>query len=617
MISNICNLGQVKSSFISYGPQEEEPIVYFNDNCTEHVIAYYCKEHHDVWFVAYQVLALFVIPALLMICCYTAVIRELWKSTKNISALTNSVRSSASSETYRLKVRHSTICNPRRLLNPPSPAVGIQSYSNCEQGSPLPSISDPFGDQEDFAEKRSFDDNVQESGFTAKRPILSLDCDIPQSSSATLDLTKAFGSEKPPVTSGAGLPLYLDYDTMSDVTEHTSQATRTSALSFPRINSSSCARSNTISGTRSNSKRKSTSGNIFSSKEDFQVPEEDATGGNPRPGVSSLHNLKSPIGLRASMRNRHSFGSTSHNGGLNYKPAPFEDNSGNLRKKNTNRLGMFGYRRNRPTTATSSIHSREEWKMPPMAKREDVKKTRKQVIKMLVVVVILFVLCWSPNLIVKICKSLDLQTFNQIFLSFTYLSNMLPFIHCCINPIIYCFMSNNFRKSMWRIMAKRQSCCSDLARSHAGLPPLRNGCCKCVRYGDGCCSGNSSNSGTGCSKMCCDKQNHLPAAPPVSRVESTATKMDIVAPTSSATPVLASDWASKETRCPDKYLCGTACFYVCWCTESLPQMPGIGSPETHKGISRQNTAQFSSSAYYHEAPTAILNCTELENISNI
>lgn len=59
------------------------------------VTAYYCKEMDSVAFLTYQLLVLFVVPALLMILFYAAVSRELWKSTKNIRALTNCTAATA------------------------------------------------------------------------------------------------------------------------------------------------------------------------------------------------------------------------------------------------------------------------------------------------------------------------------------------------------------------------------------------------------------------------------------------------------------------------------------------------------------------------------------------
>lgn len=85
-----------------------------------------------------------------------------------------------------------------------------------------------------------------------------------------------------------------------------------------------------------------------------------------------------------------------------------------------------------------------------------------QVIKMLVTIVVLFSLCWLP-----------LQTFNAVYYFFpdavqlsTDSSNTVyTLLYCaclwlanangCINPLIYCFMSENFR------VTRSLSCISD------------------------------------------------------------------------------------------------------------------------------------------------------------
>ena len=68
---------------------EGHTVVYTNEDRTEEVTAYYCNYHRTIGYIVYKMLALFLVPALIMTGCYTAVIRELWKSTKNISSLTN------------------------------------------------------------------------------------------------------------------------------------------------------------------------------------------------------------------------------------------------------------------------------------------------------------------------------------------------------------------------------------------------------------------------------------------------------------------------------------------------------------------------------------------------
>lgn len=65
-------------------------MTYYNNETS--ITAYYCFEQSDNWaiyFSIYELLTLFVIPALLMIFCYSRVIQELWTSTRVITILTS------------------------------------------------------------------------------------------------------------------------------------------------------------------------------------------------------------------------------------------------------------------------------------------------------------------------------------------------------------------------------------------------------------------------------------------------------------------------------------------------------------------------------------------------
>ena len=202
-------------------------------------------------------------------------------------------------------------------------------------------------------------------------------------------------------------------------------------------------------------------------------------------------------------------------------------------------------------------------------------------------------------------------------------------------------MSNNFRKSMWRAMFRYSPCCSELARTRAGLPP-RNGCCKCVRYGDGCCGGGatSSSGGMGCSKMCCDKQTSTSG--PVAAAASVVSGNITGVPEPIATVVRAShpvdiddvvilngkNAVPEDNQQPNNRIMHlnyndkvnldsyrTSRFYVCCCTQSLSNLGALEAREPRRLISRSLATRYSTSAY-HEAPTAELHI-DLGNISNI
>lgn len=72
------------------------PITYYN-NATS-ITAYYCWESDDnlAYVVAiYQLMVMFIVPAVFMLFCYFCVIQELWASTKTIRAMTQNLSSSS------------------------------------------------------------------------------------------------------------------------------------------------------------------------------------------------------------------------------------------------------------------------------------------------------------------------------------------------------------------------------------------------------------------------------------------------------------------------------------------------------------------------------------------
>lgn len=77
---------------------------------------------------------------------------------------------------------------------------------------------------------------------------------------------------------------------------------------------------------------------------------------------------------------------------------------------------------------------------------------RNQVTKMLAVIVLNFSVCWGPRLVVNIANAEATQSevsaeYGYNMMNFKFIANMLPYIHSCLNPIIYCAMSTNFRES--------------------------------------------------------------------------------------------------------------------------------------------------------------------------
>ncbi|XP_008399603.1 cholecystokinin receptor type A [Poecilia reticulata] len=76
-------------------------------------------------------------------------------------------------------------------------------------------------------------------------------------------------------------------------------------------------------------------------------------------------------------------------------------------------------------------------------------EAKKRVIRMLVVIVVLFFLCWMPLYCVNTWRAFDNVTAERA-LSGTPIAfiHLLSYTSACVNPIIYCFMNMRFRKAL-------------------------------------------------------------------------------------------------------------------------------------------------------------------------
>ncbi|XP_048513777.1 QRFP-like peptide receptor isoform X2 [Athalia rosae] len=92
---------------------------------------------------------------------------------------------------------------------------------------------------------------------------------------------------------------------------------------------------------------------------------------------------------------------------------------------------------------------------------EEESRTMKQVVKMLVAVVVLFVICWGPMLtdnvltaygVLARVKSGSSKHANVVF-------QLMAYFNSCINPIVYGFMSKHFRESFLSAACGSWWCC--------------------------------------------------------------------------------------------------------------------------------------------------------------
>jgi hypothetical protein len=71
---------------------------------------------------------------------------------------------------------------------------------------------------------------------------------------------------------------------------------------------------------------------------------------------------------------------------------------------------------------------------------------------MIVAVVCAFAICWLPIHIILVMKSLNMyQVVSKTLVAFQIISHVLAYTNSCINPILYCFLSENFRKAFRKV----------------------------------------------------------------------------------------------------------------------------------------------------------------------
>jgi len=68
---------------------------------------------------------------------------------------------------------------------------------------------------------------------------------------------------------------------------------------------------------------------------------------------------------------------------------------------------------------------------------------------MLLLVIILFLLCWGPRLVMNLLIKLGIKSYTQITYTTRVACYLLSFIHSALNPFVYGFMSTNFRRMMF------------------------------------------------------------------------------------------------------------------------------------------------------------------------
>uniref|UniRef100_T1L3K2 G-protein coupled receptors family 1 profile domain-containing protein n=1 Tax=Tetranychus urticae TaxID=32264 RepID=T1L3K2_TETUR len=140
----------------------------------------------------------------------------------------------------------------------------------------------------------------------------------------------------------------------------------------------------------------------------------------------------------------------------------FGHDNGNIELKNSKPMSDDRKMLRSENSFSTKQHSMKNSSIQEMYsnKADDDTAVVKQVIKMLVAVVILFILCWSPILIINVLTAFGkLHQLNYGFLKpLRTAAHLLSYLNSCINPLVYGFMSKNFRASFKAALQKCLAC---------------------------------------------------------------------------------------------------------------------------------------------------------------
>ncbi|XP_053975033.1 allatostatin-A receptor-like [Hylaeus volcanicus] len=80
------------------------------------------------------------------------------------------------------------------------------------------------------------------------------------------------------------------------------------------------------------------------------------------------------------------------------------------------------------------------------------RRGRRRVTRLVLVVVGVFAFCWCPIQVILVTKSLGVYPLTTPTIMFQIASHILAYTNSCVNPILYAFLSDSFRKAFRKII---------------------------------------------------------------------------------------------------------------------------------------------------------------------
>ncbi|XP_074648098.1 allatostatin-A receptor-like [Tubulanus polymorphus] len=89
---------------------------------------------------------------------------------------------------------------------------------------------------------------------------------------------------------------------------------------------------------------------------------------------------------------------------------------------------------------------------PRLSHSAETVRSKKRVSRMVIIVVVIFALCWLPNQVMFMLQWNSKARMDELFVIMQTLGQVLSYLNSCINPILYAFLSENFRKGFRKVL---------------------------------------------------------------------------------------------------------------------------------------------------------------------
>ncbi|XP_072523656.1 galanin receptor 2a [Salminus brasiliensis] len=87
----------------------------------------------------------------------------------------------------------------------------------------------------------------------------------------------------------------------------------------------------------------------------------------------------------------------------------------------------------------------------PMQDMSECRRAKRKVTKMIIIVAVLFCLCWLPHHLVILCMWFGHFPLNYTTYVLRILSHLVAYTNSCLNPIVYALVSKHFRKGFRKV----------------------------------------------------------------------------------------------------------------------------------------------------------------------